>query len=94
MGLHLLLQMKDQVKLIYDRMKVARDSMNSFADLKERCEEFKVGDQNYYEYPLCWCSSFWCSRDIESQIYWPVYSTKPYWKFCIMSSMYATSAFY
>jgi hypothetical protein len=45
LGLDLLLQMTEQVKLIRDRMKAAQDRQKSYADLKRRPEEFAVGER-------------------------------------------------
>ncbi|XP_057529833.1 uncharacterized protein LOC130808374 [Amaranthus tricolor] len=45
LGLELLFQMTEKVRLVRDRLKVAQDRQKSYADLKRRPEEFIVGER-------------------------------------------------
>ena len=70
LGLDLLLQMTDQVKLICHRLKAAQDRQKTYADLKRCTEEFEVGDHVLLKVsPMRGVVRFSCQSKVEPKVY-------------------------
>ncbi len=69
-GLKIVQQTEEKVKLIKDRLKAASDCQKSYIDLKRRDIEYAVGDKVFFKgFPLEKNYEIWQKGEAKSSLY-------------------------